>query len=110
MIRLALPATLALAACTGGSNAEPAASAPFVVTPVARFDEPWAMTFLPDGKLLVTEKPGRLWLLSADGKLRKSVFGVPKVAYAGQGGLADVVRHPDFKNNGFLYLVSVHKR
>lgn len=102
-----LSLSLILAACDGGgTTATSAASADrsFVATPVATFDEPWAMTFLPDGAMLVTEKPGRLWLLSADGKQRALVSGVPKVAYAGQGGLADVVHHPDFANNGFVYL------
>ena len=104
---MALSLSLILIACNG--NGTTAASnvltdKPFIATPIATFNEPWAMTFLPDGKLLVTEKPGRLWLVSADGKQRTSVSGVPKVAYAGQGGLADVVRHPDFENNGFVYL------
>jgi glucose/arabinose dehydrogenase len=103
----ALSLSLILIACNGdGTTAAPAASADksFVATPVAIFDEPWAMTFLPDGDMLVTEKPGRLWLVSADGKRRTPVSGVPKVAYGGQGGLADVVLHPDFANNGYIYL------
>jgi glucose/arabinose dehydrogenase len=62
------------------------------------------MTFLPGGDMLVTEKPGRLLILSADGKQSISVSGVPKVAYGKQGGLADVILHPDYSNNGFIYL------
>ena len=104
MKRLTIIATIALAACDGGSNAEPAARQPFIAIPVATFDEPWAMTFLPGGEMLVTEKTGSLWLLSADGKERTPVSGVPKVAYGGQGGLADVVLHPDFANTGYVYL------
>jgi len=101
----ALSLTVILAACNGdGTSAAPTADQPFVATPVATFDEPWAMTFLPDGSMLVTEKPGRLWLVSADGKQRTPVSGVPKVAYGGQGGLADVVPHPDFANTRFIYL------
>src|SRR5690606_32067062 len=55
----------------------------FVATEVAAFDEPWAMTFLPDGRLLVTEKRGRLKLWAPDGTIR-DIAGVPRVAYGGQ--------------------------
>ncbi|MDN2568424.1 PQQ-dependent sugar dehydrogenase [Aquibium sp. A9E412] len=72
-------------------------------TPVAAFQEPWAMTFLPDGALLVTEKPGTLQLVTQDGE-KTAVSGVPEVAYGGQGGLGDVVPHPDFVENDVVYL------
>jgi glucose/arabinose dehydrogenase len=75
-----------------------------LVTPMAEFDQPWAMTFLPDSSLLVTEKPGRLLLLSSDQQIRTAVKGVPEVAYGGQGGLGDVVLHPDFASNQRIYL------
>lgn len=65
-------------------------------TELAGFDEPWAMTFLPDGRLLVTEKPGKLWLVSADGSSKQEVRGVPRVDYGGQGGFGDVILAPDF--------------
>lgn len=77
---------------------------PFSVTPVASFDEPWAMTFLPDERLLVTEKPGRLLIVSQDGEASTPVEGVPEVDYGGQGGLGDVILHPDFADNGIVYL------
>lgn len=77
---------------------------PFTVTSVASFDEPWAMTFLPDGRLLVTEKPGRLLIVSQDGEASAPVAGVPEVDYGGQGGLGDVILHPDFEDNGVVYL------
>lgn len=80
-----------------------AAHLPFVVTEVAKFDEPWAMTFLPDGRLLITEKKGAL-KLHADGRAAVTIRGVPEVAYEGQGGLGDVVLHPDFESNGLVYL------
>jgi len=70
---------------------------------VAFFDEPWAMTFLPDGNLLVTEKRGVLWHVTKDGS-KTEVQGLWKVAYGGQGGLGDVVLHPDFKLNSWVYL------
>ncbi|MFN3549591.1 MAG: PQQ-dependent sugar dehydrogenase [Mesorhizobium sp.] len=72
-------------------------------TPIAEFNEPWAMTFLPDGDLLVTEKPGNLLLVSSDGTKRE-VSGVPEVAYRGQGGLGDVVLSPDFADTGHVYI------
>lgn len=91
------------AAATAGAQAPKAAEAPFATTEVASFDEPWAMSFLPDGHLLVTEKSGQLKLVGIDGRVG-SVSGVPAVAYGGQGGLGDVVAHPAFAQNGWVYL------
>ncbi len=78
---------------------------PFQVEPVAQFNEPWAMTFLPGSgrRALITEKTGRL-LLWSEGAQPVEVSGVPTVDYGGQGGLGDVVRHPDFDNNRLIYL------
>ena len=76
---------------------------PFTVTPFATFNEPWAMTFLPDGRLLVTEKAGQLRLFDPATKTTGTITGVPIVAYGGQGGLGDVVLHPDFANNRLVY-------
>jgi len=76
---------------------------PFAVTPVATLDAPWAMTFLPDGRMLVTEKAGRMMLLAADGKAQASVAGIPAVDSDGQGGLMDVVLHPAFASNRLVY-------
>lgn len=70
---------------------------------IAAFDEPWAMAFLPDGALLVTEKKGVLWHVTSDGS-KTEVQGLWKVAYGGQGGLGDVVLHPDFERNSRVYL------
>jgi glucose/arabinose dehydrogenase len=72
-------------------------------TPIAKFDEPWAMAFLPDGSMLVTEKPGTLLLVSPSGE-KTAIDGVPEVAYGGQGGLGDIVPHPDFASNALVYL------
>jgi glucose/arabinose dehydrogenase len=77
-------------------------------TRIATFNEPWAMTFLPDGTLLVTEKRGYLWHVASDGS-KTEVRGLWKVAYGGQGGLGDVVLHPDFKNNSWVYLSYVER-
>ena len=66
---------------------------------------PWGLAFLPDGRMLVTERPGRLRLVDADGRLHpQPVNGVPAVAAVGQGGLLDVALHPDFARNRWIYL------
>ena len=76
---------------------------PFVTTEIADFDEPWAMAFLPDGRMLVTERRGALKLLATDGTIG-DIGGVPQVAYGGQGGLGDVVLHPKFAEIALVYL------
>lgn len=68
------------------------------------FNEPWAMTFLPNGDLLVTEKAGTLLLVQLDDRSKVPVQGVPKVAYGGQGGLGDIILHPQYKDNNWIYL------
>jgi glucose/arabinose dehydrogenase len=57
---------------------------------------PWGLVFLPDGRLLVTERPGRMRLIGKDGRLSPSLRNVPTVQATGQGGLLDVAPHPDF--------------
>ena len=70
---------------------------PLRVTEVARgLDTPWALAFLPDGRLLVTERPGRMRLVERDGSLSAPIAGVPQVHARGQGGLLDVALSPDF--------------
>jgi glucose/arabinose dehydrogenase len=67
-------------------------------------EQPWGMAFLPDGRLLITERPGRLRVF-ANGRLERApVGGLPKVYARGQGGLLDVCLHPDFARNARLYL------
>jgi glucose/arabinose dehydrogenase len=75
-----------------------------IATPVANFREPWAMTFLPDGRLLVSEKKGALKLLDIDSLRVGDVAGVPTVAYRGQGGFGDVILHPAFAQNSLVYV------
>lgn len=109
-LRMILPAAL-LAACNPQSGAEAqdnatpatAAGLPFKVTPVSDFQAPWAMTFLPDGSMLVTEKAGMLLHVSADGQQRQTIATFP-VDSAGQGGLMDVVLAPDFAASKHVYL------
>jgi glucose/arabinose dehydrogenase len=75
----------------------------FAITEVASFNEPWALAFLPDGRLLVTEKHGALKLVQPGGAIG-DISGVPAVVYGGQGGLGDVALHPRFAENGLVYL------
>ena len=70
----------------------------------AGLEHPWGLAFLPDGRMLVTERPGRLQLLTADGTRASEIHGVPDVFARGQGGLLDVALHPDFEQNGLVYL------
>ena len=65
--------------------------------------DPWALAFLPDGKMLVTERPGRLRIVTRDGKISPPVAGVPPVRASGQGGLHDVVLDRDFASNRTIY-------
>lgn len=76
---------------------------PFVAVAITTFDRPWSMAFLPDGQMLVTEKAGRLLLLSADGQRRTAVSGIPEVNSSGQSALGEVVIHPGFAENRFVY-------
>ena len=75
------------------------------VTVTEGLEFPWGLAFLPDGRMLVTERPGRLRLVTADGRLDpKPVDGLPPIAAINQGGLLDIVLHPDFAKNGWIYL------
>ena len=82
---------------------------PFAVESVATFSEPWALAFLPDDRMLVTEKKGRLLLVSRDGATVTPVAGVPDVDYGGQGGFGDVALHPDYADNGIIYISYAEK-
>ena len=99
-----LASALLVASAVASAQAPAAADRPFDAVEVARFDEPWAMTFLPDGRLLVTEKAGRLWVQDVTTGKRTRIGRVPEVVHAGQGGFADVVLHPQFSSNGWVYL------
>jgi glucose/arabinose dehydrogenase len=75
------------------------------VEPVSpRLDHPWGLAFLPDGRMLVTERSGRLRLLGTDGRLSEPLGGVPEVYARGQGGLLDVALDPRFAENRLVYL------
>ncbi|WP_421134769.1 PQQ-dependent sugar dehydrogenase [Alteromonas sp. A079] len=76
---------------------------------LATFDQPWAMTFLPDGHSLVTEKPGVMWLLDKNQQKRFSVTNLPEIIARGQGGLGDVIIHPEFSTNNTIYLSYIER-
>ncbi|NJW51376.1 PQQ-dependent sugar dehydrogenase [Salinimicrobium oceani] len=67
-------------------------------------DHPWGMAFLPDSRLLVTERAGALRILEKDSTLSVPLSGTPKVFAEGQGGLLDVALHPNFEENNYVYL------
>ncbi|MCI2263504.1 PQQ-dependent sugar dehydrogenase [Xanthomonas indica] len=108
---LGLACALAIGLAMSAAHAAPADKAaerrgdwPFSATPVATFNEPWAMSFLPDGTALVSEKGGTLKRIDPVSGHTGAVTGVPAVAYGGQGGLGDVLPHPGFAKNGWVYL------
>jgi glucose/arabinose dehydrogenase len=74
-----------------------------VETVAKGLDHPWALAFLPDGRMLVTERPGRMRIVGAEGKLSPAVAGLPKVFAAGQGGLHDVALDRAFAQNHTIY-------
>jgi glucose/arabinose dehydrogenase len=77
----------------------------FALTAVSdELENPWGLAFLPDGRLLVTERPGRLRIVAADGRLSEPLANVPEVYARGQGGLLDVALDPDFATNRTIYL------
>lgn len=100
---------MALLACSRApaqipATAEPTTTdLPFAVTEVATFDYPWKIAFLPDGRMLVTEKTGGLWLVTQAGT-KARVAGVPPVFFGGQLGLLGVFTAPGFARNRQLYL------
>ena len=106
----------ATAACGQATTKAALTSAPpFTVHEVAKFSTPWAMAFLPGsggkltGSALLTEKEGKLWLIDTATGKRQAVSGLPALYVAGQGGLGDVVVHPNFAANRRVYLSFVEK-
>lgn len=76
---------------------------PFHMTAIASFERPWAVTFLPDGRLLVTEKAGQLFIVEQNGRKSAPVQNVPEVVSLDQAGLMDILPHPDFEENQLIY-------
>ena len=93
MLLAALLGSSAIAQTNMG-NQKPAASLPFNITKVAEFNQPWRIAFLPDGRMIVTEKVGPVWLVTQQGQ-KTPITGVPKVLYGGQGGMLGDRRRAD---------------
>jgi glucose/arabinose dehydrogenase len=73
------------------------------VTVASGLEHPWSLAFLPDGRMLVTERPGRLRIVERDGRLGAPLAGLPPIVAGGQGGLLDVAIDPRFADNGLVY-------
>jgi glucose/arabinose dehydrogenase len=82
---------------------KPEASLPFTMTQVTTFTAPWRLAFLPDGRMIVTEKTGQVWIATQDGK-KIPVANPPKVVFKGQGGLLGVFLSPHYKTDHSVYL------
>jgi glucose/arabinose dehydrogenase len=115
-LRPQLPWIVLIAWLTGCAPATGQAQAPRSPTPaptngglsvatVAKgLEHPWSLAFLPDGRMLVTERPGRLRIMSSDGRVSEPISGVPRVYASGQGGLLDIALSPTFDKDRLIYL------
>lgn len=105
---LGLGAGLALFGVIGPALAQkrfPSSAGALAVETVAGgLEHPWGLAFLPDGRMLVTERPGRLRIVDAKGALSRPISGVPSVMARGQGGLLGIALDPDFARNRLVYL------
>jgi len=112
LVALGLAGTLASAPAqtdgdeAAGTRTVMTSAGPVRIETLADLRLPWGMDYLPDGSLLVTEKPGNLRRYE-DGNLSEPIAGLPEVAFRNQGGLLDIAVHPDFAENGLIYLYFV---
>ena len=105
MFAIAIAFAAGPAAAAEGKTLQSEKHAFRIVTLVQGLQHPWSLAFLPDGRMLVTERSGRLRIVSKDFKLDpQPVEGAPRVVAAGQGGMFDVVPHPKYAENGWIYL------
>src|SRR3954463_9234117 len=106
LLNAALFLTLVPAGAHAQINAgtqKPEADLPFTLTQVATFKLPWRLAFLPDGRMLITEKVGPVWLVTQKGE-KTPVSNVPAVVYQGQGGMLGVFLSPKYATDHFVYL------
>jgi len=103
VLLLTLASVAAWAQVNAGAQ-KPEASLPFNMTTTATFGLPWRMAFLPDGRMLVTEKIGPVWLVSAKGEKIAVVGGTPAVWWQGQSGMLGVYVSPTFATDQYIYL------
>jgi aldose sugar dehydrogenase len=114
MVMRIIIAVLALASGAASVLAQSSAPAPVRIsssagpllleTVATGLENPWSLAFLPDGRMLVTERAGRIRLVTPDGKLSQPLGGLPRIAARGQGGLLDVVLDPSFRDSRMIYL------
>ncbi|KAF7598497.1 MAG: hypothetical protein CGU29_13165 [Candidatus Dactylopiibacterium carminicum] len=102
LLALAIPAQAAAPVCDAAALV-PAPGRTQLSEFASGLENPWAFVFLPDGRMLVSERPGRFRLIDAQGKVSAPLDGVPAVQARGQGGLLDVALHPDFARNNLVY-------
>ncbi len=116
MVRFTISLALFLGFTTSALARSEAVTAPTeqgtvkLVTVADGLVHPWGIAFLPDGRALVTERPGRLRIVNSDGALSEPLTGVPAVDAVKQGGLLDVALDPDFPSNRLVYLSYAEKR
>lgn len=107
---LVAAAGLAFAAPLAAQEVVRTERASFRITPVAQgLEHPWGLAFLPDQRMLVTERPGRVRLVGADGTLSAPLGGLPETVARGQGGMLDIALPPDFATSGTVYLCQVQR-
>src|SRR5690349_9114797 len=99
---LSLTSSAAWAQVNAGTK-EPEKDLPFTLTKVADFKLPWRLAFLPDGRMLITEKVGPVWLMTQQGE-KTAIDNVPAVQYGGQGGMLGVYVSPKYATDHSIYL------
>ena len=104
-----------LSACAATAQAAdpvfPSSAGDIAVETVARgLVHPWSLAFLPDGRMLVTERPGRMRIVTRDGALSPPLGGVPPVFARGQGGLLDVIARPQFRRRTGRFISAMPSR
>jgi glucose/arabinose dehydrogenase len=102
-IRRLVAQSLAIACCIAGSPVALAQASPAVQTVAIGLENPWGVAFLPSGRFLVAERPGRLRMIEADGTVGAPVAGLPAIAVGGQGELLDVLADSDFTRTRTVY-------
>src|SRR6185295_2801843 len=106
ILLLTLASVAAWAQVNAGEQ-KPEASVPFTMTTTTTFELPWRIAFLPDGRMLVTEKIGPLWLVSKEGQKIAPVGGTPPVYWEGQNGMMGVYVSPKYATDQTIYLTYV---